>query len=60
MTPTEAADIFNAAHPDPGTHLDVPPCTPTEHRWSEWDFNHQRTCEYRLCAYCGGMEQQWI
>lgn len=56
MTPQEAADAFNAAHPDDD---DVPPCT-GEHSWSDWTFNHDGSAEYRLCAACGIMEQQWI
>jgi hypothetical protein len=55
----EAADIFNAAHPD---HDDAPliPCTDIPHNWSEWEFNYHGDCEIRLCANCGIMEQQWI
>jgi len=54
----EAADIFNAAHPG-YVELPLTPCD-GEHVWSEWEFNYHRTCEIRLCATCGIMEQQWI
>lgn len=55
MTPDEAAEAFNAAHPD----NDGDPCT-GEHSWSDWGFNHDGAAEYRLCADCGIMDQQWI
>lgn len=56
MTPAEAADAFNAAHPDD----DPEPCPDEQHQWSDWGFNHDGSAEYRLCATCGIMEQQWI
>jgi hypothetical protein len=36
------------------------PCPDDGHRWAEWELNHSGDAEYRLCAHCGEMEQQWI
>lgn len=56
MTPTEAANQWSAAHPDGEP---MPRCA-GRCLWSEWEFNALGDCEYRICARCGGMEQQWI
>lgn len=56
MTFAEAADAFNAKHPD----MNAEECALDKHTWSDWEFNFHRTCEIRLCATCGLMEQQWI
>jgi len=55
VTNEEAAAIFAESHPEGDPQ---PECF--EHYWAEWEFNYRGDAEYRLCARCGGMEQQWI